>query len=142
MRSLRDLLGADGEVIILYETTQRNVGHWTCIWTNQYGIQFFDPYGLRPDEELRWNTFDETPYLTRLIKADGRPLYYNMHDLQAKHEDVNTCGRHTAMRMRWKRLDHEHYFRVMTSMQPELTPDNVVTMLTYVALNDDAHLLG
>jgi len=138
-RSLRDVMGADQEIILLYETTGQNVGHWTTMWTTPSGIYFFDPYGLHPDQELRWNTFDKTPYLTRLIQQDGRPLYWNQTDLQAKHEDVNTCGRHSAMRLRWKRLSHDQYAHVLQS-KPGLNPDMVVTMLTYVALHDDRHL--
>jgi hypothetical protein len=38
------------------------------------------------------------PYLTKLLRASGRPVYYNTHEFQHDKRSINTCGRHCVVR--------------------------------------------
>ena len=54
LRSLEQLLPRPKDhCIILYET-QPGVGHWVALLKYNGSYEFFDPYGIYPDDELNW----------------------------------------------------------------------------------------
>lgn len=133
---LEDLL-ANGPVVILY-FTHENYGHWTCLFENKQGIQFFDSYGLEPDMELDWEIDDyfrkkykeDVAHLSYLlyefINRTGISIRYNDYPFQAKGKyiiieqdskgkytenkiSIATCGRHVLTRIFNNYLSDDKY---------------------------------
>jgi hypothetical protein len=103
------------------------------------GIEFFDPYGDRPEEQLdelpqsRLEQLDESqPYLTNLMRRSGLPIYYNTHAFQKESGDINTCGRHCVARLMFKDKTLEQYKKIID--KSGLCPDKFVSGLTYVGI--------
>ena len=101
-------------LVILY-TTAPNFGHWTLLHNvlDERGrptIEFFDSYGMKPDDELRFispeyrqETAQTKKELVRLLFGTGLSnISYNEYSFQAPtHPDgtpVNTCGRWIILR--------------------------------------------
>ena len=61
--SIEELLEEFGSVVLLFETVY-NVGHYTCLYYHKDVLHFFDPYGMKPDEELKYATYDKKAYLS------------------------------------------------------------------------------
>lgn len=105
--SIDHLLGASDFVVILVET-EVNSGHWVCLlrYPDRKIIEWFDSYGLYPDDELKYvnlqarQELDElTPELTYLLDACPYQVVYNKTDLQEWKKGINTCGRHVCLRL-------------------------------------------
>ena len=111
LRSLEQLLPRPKDhCIILYET-QPGVGHWVALLKYNGSYEFFDPYGIYPDDELNWipkarrKLLNQSePYLSRLLKRGGKQWVYNRRRYQKISDAVNTCGDHCAHRI--YRLTH------------------------------------
>lgn len=102
---------------ILYET-DHNYGHWTVLFRNRWGIEFFDSYGA-PIDTMIGNLkksypaggAQQKPYLTALIlrslKANGERLHIisNKVALQSSNENITTCGRWAVFRYINRRSD-------------------------------------
>ena len=89
--------------LILYELAK--VGHFTCIFENEEGINFFDPLGFAPDEELKNGAAapdHDFTYLVRLLEYSSKPVIYNNHKLQS--HGTSTCGHWCTIRMMAKKL--------------------------------------
>jgi hypothetical protein len=109
-------------VAVLYET-RKDFGHWTAlIKHNTNTIEFFDPYGLQPDEELKYASYNVRktpdgmlePHLSFLIKSSNYNFIYNKIKLQRWLPEVNTCGRHIALRIKFKNMSLQEYTRLLT----------------------------
>ena len=100
--SIDDLLSNFGAVILLYETKE-NFGHYTALYYNSDNdLEFFDSYGFKPDEELKYATYNldnGIPYLTNLLKKYQKKVVINTRKFQAFKKDMNTCGRWTSVRI-------------------------------------------
>ena len=99
------LFDAKGRCILLFLTNSPTSGHWCCLLKKKEGIEFFDSYGEPPEAQLdevprdRLAQLDEDrPFLTRLLRASGRPVFYNTYPFQKERNDINTCGRHAVVR--------------------------------------------
>ena len=112
MKTLDDLFGGANSVFILLDIFSERepmaqIGHWIvlCLGNND-AIQFFDPYGnsLVKDLELT----GEEPYLQNLLR--GHKVEENRHKYQKESDDVNTCGRHDAVRAVFHFLSNEEYY--------------------------------
>lgn len=94
-------------VVILYQTSE-DFGHWVTLLRRGNTLEFYDSYGLKPDEELDLsNAFHKrvhegkvVPHLSHLMKQDGYRVVYNKERLQKNLADVNSCGRYAALRVR------------------------------------------
>ena len=125
--SLSELFGKDDKVVILYvnEMDANSVtGHW-CLLTrvvhkNKVIIEFLDPYGMMPDEQLsfydeNWkeNSNQDENYLTRLLyEASINPeveIQYNETVLQGSGRNVNTCGRVIGLRAMFYKVPLDKY---------------------------------
>lgn len=142
-KSLKDLLGPNKGVILLYETTSKYAGHWTCVWiSEQNKIMFFDSYGFAPDEEIKYSQYlinsVQKRLLTSLFIKDGRNIEFNKYRLQKWKNKVNTCGRWVALRIRWRHLSHQEFFRLFNNL-PE-SPDFWATILTFLSINNDKEM--
>lgn len=126
-------MGKYGALVLLYQTKQ-NYGHWCCVFKrNNDTIEFFDPYGLFPDDELEFvpnnmrNVLGEDyPHLTWLLYNSGyKKIDYNSKQLQKFKEDVNTCGRHCVVRIMMRNLSIDEYIKFLGK-----DPDKKVLELT------------
>lgn len=91
--------------IILYETKDRS-GHWCMIIKiNKNTMEFFDPYGIDMDTQLRFipenfRYFDTYyPHLSWLVaNSKFNNIISNNYGLQEIRPGVNTCGRWVLLR--------------------------------------------
>lgn len=140
-----DVFGEYDNVIILYRT-KKNYGHWVSLLKYKNTIEYFDPYGEGPDYQLHKSVETVTlqggvpiPKLSYLIKdAQNRLKFnfvYNSVKLQNYHQDVNTCGRHSALRIKLSHMDLHRYITLMINQV--FDPDIIVTYLTYLIIDKD-----
>ena len=137
--SLEQILSPHGSAIVLYQTAPRQ-GHWVAlIRRSNHTLEFYDSYGFRPDEELKFdNSFHLkihggrlTPHLTRLIQDGGWRVIYNKCKLQKNLDDINTCGRYAALRVKWKHIPMKQ-FNDLLLKNKHFNPDFWVSALTYI----------
>lgn len=128
-----------GRAIMLFATESPTVGHWIALMKNGDRIDYFDPYGLKPEETKKWLTQEELevlnedePLLTHLLRASGHKVYYNPYPFQSKKDDINTCGRHAVVRLLFKDMDLDDYKEIVGSTG--MTPDEFVSATTYALL--------
>jgi len=136
MRSIDECFDSKGRCILLFLTSSPTEGHWCCLLNKKKGIEFFDPYGDKPEKQKegvpqsRLEALNERqPYLTKLLRASGRPVYYNTHDFQQDKQSINTCGRHCVVRCLYGPYSLNKYKRIVDASG--LSPDNFVSGLTY-----------
>jgi hypothetical protein len=138
--NIEELLEPFKNFILLYMFKQ-NYGHWCCVLQHPDRIEFFDPYGgnSMPDEELdlinknvRMETNQNYPYLSKLIYESGFPVEYNDYKFQKHAKDIKTCGRHCIVRVLFKDLLLDDYYKFIKILckQYKMTPDQLVTYIT------------
>lgn len=132
LRSADDLFDDKGRCLLLFLTESETEGHWCCLLNKKKGIEFFDPYGDSPEEvkdeipTSRLEALDmDSPYLTRLLRKSGRPVYYNTYKFQKERSDVNTCGRHCVVRLLYAPYSLETYKKIID--KSGLSPDDFVS---------------
>jgi hypothetical protein len=138
--SLEEILEPHGCCIILY-TTRANFGHWVALFrTNpnvKQNLSFFDPYGLKVDEELqianelhlRQHNGEITPHLSALINKGGYNVKSSTYKLQKFLKDTETCGRHVGFRIRMRDIPLKKYVKLLTDNKA-YDPDFWVSALT------------
>jgi hypothetical protein len=136
MRSIKELFDSKGRAILLFPNASPTMGHWCCLINKTDGIEFFDPYGEAPEDQkdglsksrLEQLNIDR-PTLTALLKASGRPVFYNTHQFQQDKGSVATCGRHCAVRLLYAPYSLDKYNAIIKSSG--LSPDDFVAGVTY-----------
>jgi hypothetical protein len=123
----------------LYLTEDRNTGHWVCLIKKDNEIEFFDPYGEKPDDQLKWvgaaKRFEldqDRPLLSKLLRESGYKVIYNKYPFQKDKNDINTCGRHCVSRLLFKDLSLPQYAEMIR--KSGLSPDEFVSRLTFPTL--------
>jgi len=145
MHSVEEILGGTSCACILY-MTKANFGHWTALikdpGAQQGSIEIFDPYGMKPDEELKYipdefkqKSNQERQHLSYIAaddlkKGKIKEIFYNKYPLQSEIENTNTCGRWCAIRCLLKRLSIQEF--VPLFIDQKLPPDAYVTLMTLV----------
>jgi hypothetical protein len=142
-KKIDDILNPYGACIILFESLPR-YGHWCCIFkVNDKLLEFFNPYGGwiegYPDESLnyiplnfRLKSYQYYPYLSILMYNSKYELSYNEYRFQKHNKDIKTCGRWTALRIIFRHLSLNRFYKMIKSLEKELkiNSDEVVTLLT------------
>lgn len=135
IQTLHDLFSGNTEAIALLYQTSRNSGHWVALMFDKQSrkFTFYDSYGIKMDDELKLEDYNHQAHLTRIVQ-NSKNLFHgfdqNNKRMQARVEDVNTCGRYTALRCKYKNLSN-HEFNEMIRPIMLNHPDEVVTMLTF-----------
>ena len=136
LESIDQCLDEKGRCILFFPNMSPTVGHWCCLFRQGKGLMFWDPYGEPPEAQKddmpqsRLEALDiDRPDLTRLLRASGRPVYYNTKDYQEDKASVATCGRHCVVRLLYQPYSEDQYFRIIKSSG--LSPDNFVVGVTY-----------
>ena len=139
MRSIEDAFDNKGRCVMLVPNASPTMGHWVAMIKRPDHIEFFDPYGDAPEEQKeglsqsRLQSLDiDQPYLTKLLRASGKPVYYNTKGFQQDKASVATCGRHAVSRLLYAPYTIDKYDACVR--QSGLSPDNFVSGLTYNAL--------
>ena len=125
LNDLDELLPKDKDYCVVLYEERLDSGHWTALLKYDGVIEHFDPYGVKPDGELKWLTMRQrqslnqaTPYLSNLLNKEDY-IYNNIH-YQDPDSFVNTCGSHVAHRLyRLKNDDMtlEQYYDYMKSIK-------------------------
>lgn len=142
VRHIDELLDHLGRCILLYLTENERTGHWVALIKKGHTMEFFDPYGYFPDsqganlgtpEHINDAFGQNHPRFLELVGNAGYDLRYNDEPLQKEAFDIATCGRHTATRLIFYKLDLPQYHRLMKELSSaeHKDADDVVTQLTY-----------
>ncbi|NCX94087.1 MAG: hypothetical protein EBX40_05380 [Gammaproteobacteria bacterium] len=136
LSSADQLFDAKGRAILLFPNAAPTVGHWTALIKKRDGIEFFDPYGDAPEAQkdgLSQSRLEQLniayPTLTNLLRASGKPVYYNTHAFQSSKPSVATCGRHAAVRLFYAPYNLDKYKAAIDSSG--LSADDFVSGVTF-----------
>jgi hypothetical protein len=137
LRNINEMFDAKGRAILLFPNVSPTSGHWTCLINRPNKIEFFDSYGDAPDTaqkdgmtKSRLEMLDvERPYLTRLLRASGKPVFYNNRQFQKEAGNVATCGRHCCVRLLYAPYSIDKYNKIIESSG--MSPDDFVSGITY-----------
>ncbi|MEM3062117.1 MAG: hypothetical protein QW303_01035 [Nitrososphaerota archaeon] len=104
-------------ILLLYEV-KHHKGHWTALIFHKHRkiIEFFDPYGLQPDEQKFFipKNFWLNSFLRRLLfkfmltHPDWK-VEYNEVPLQEWDKNISTCGRWVGVRIFFRKLPLEKF---------------------------------
>jgi len=105
--TIDDLLPKPRDFRIILIEDSINRGHWCAILKYDKTIEWFNPYGIRPDAQKNLlgkitNIMlgQERDYMTELMeKSKGYKLIYNKKKLQKLKAGINTCGRWIILRI-------------------------------------------
>lgn len=135
--SAEELFDEKGRAILLFPNSSPTSGHWTCLINHPKYIEFLDPYGSPPDTDQkdglsnsRLKQLDiEKPYLTRLLRASGKPVFYNNHAFQSSSPSVASCGKHCVVRLLYAPYSLDKYGAIIK--KSGMSADNFVCGLVY-----------
>lgn len=137
LSNIEEMFDAKGRAILLYPNISPTAGHWTALINKKNGIETFDSYGDAPDTEQRGGISKgrleqmdiEKPYLTKLLRASGKPVYYNNKAFQSSSPDVANCGRHCVVRLLYAPYSLDKYDSIIK--KSGMSPDDFVTAITF-----------
>ena len=139
---IKEVIGSHNACIVLFPVKSSTNGHWICILyhpdTNT--IEHFDPYGFSPDTELKYSSDPETRQnllmrFYNLAKSEGYNVVFNPYRFQKLKDGINTCGKHSSIRARFRYLTIEQYKKLMLNQSND--PDYLVSILTFITLKDN-----
>ena len=126
--SVDEIFGGKRKVIILYLLQSDTVGHWTCLFLNQDGINFFDPYGVQPDYEFelldkqkRIRLNQEQDYLKNMLE----PYTVIYNNIKYQDKGTATCGCFVSHRLHYSHLNDPQYLSIFTKTNER--PDEIVS---------------
>ena len=133
--TLEDLFQGKKCLLLLYETNL-NVGHWVCLLSKPKEVEFFDPYGIEPDNQLIFTNLKfrkendmDFPYLSSLLLKDPREIVYNNKRLQLMNEYIETCGYWCGYRMNRYKLSIDEFTDLFKGI-PRDEKDDAILQVT------------
>lgn len=136
-KTLGQILGKSGKAIILFLNSE-NHGHWCCLYLNSKGLNFFDSYGNKPDDQYKFIPNHIAKALNGSLKrltsmlynaAHNVPIEYNEYELQDySDKKVATCGRWCIVRLLYPEITVDDFQKIFTGKA--IKPDDMVTYLT------------
>ena len=134
---INDLFESTTQVIILYLLHSKDSGHWTTLFLNAHGINFFDSYGCDMDKwinrlsnEKLQNYKEQRNRLHHLLKNYN--VIYNNVELQAK--DTQTCGMFVSHRLNSSNMSEKKYIDTYF-LNSNKSPDVIVAEYCLKKLN-------
>ena len=125
LNDLDELLPKDKDYCVVLYEERLDLGHWTALSKYDGVFEHFDPYGVKPDNQLKWLSMRQrhslnqaTPYLSNLLKKEDY-IYNNVH-YQDPDSFVNTCCSHVAhrlYRLTYQDMTLEEYYRHMKTIK-------------------------
>ena len=141
-KSIKQLLGKEGFVVLLLQTVNVASGHFVAITENtQTGkIRYFDSYGFSPLLEIQeYVPFDNKNYPNYLVRLfRDVDFEYNKIDYQSKHPGVSTCGRWASIACKLRNLSLlqiRELFKGNSNAWLQ-DSDNVACMLTMLPIHN------
>jgi hypothetical protein len=144
MNHIDEAFDALGRCIFLFLTTGPTTGHWLTMFKRKEGIEYFDSYGERPEEQRKWvepDMLEELgegePYLMNLLRSSGYRVYSSTVPYQSDRSDVATCGRWAVARLICKDFSNKQFYdlvREQMRAQDLKSPDDWVALFTYEQL--------
>ena len=121
--------------IILYEFEPYS-GHWSLLLNtvDEEGlpaIEFFDSYGMLPDQVMKVVKKTHNPKVVRWLLKNAKNVAYNNHRYQGAGGAIQTCGRHCVNRYLMKHLSSDEYYKKMKQLKDDtgLNYDELVCIL-------------
>jgi hypothetical protein len=68
-------------------------------------------------------------------QEEGYNVIHNPYRFQRLEDNINTCGKHSAIRCRFRYLKIDEYAKLMLKQSQD--PYFIVTMLTFITLRDN-----
>lgn len=134
--NINDLLGKNNKCVILYRNSL-NYGHWCCLFKNKKGINFFDSYGNKPDEILKFVPNDvneelkqDHKKLLQLLYKSKYNICFNQYKLQKLEKYINTCGRWVVFRLLNSDLTEDEFKDLFKNRK--YSPDELITELVKI----------
>lgn len=135
VNKVEDILVND-TAIILYQT-KRNEGHFITINKRGNILEFFDSYGEIEDESLKQALFNlrlhqgkMVSHLKFMAENSGLKIVYNRVQLQRFSSHINTCGRYSALFVRYKDMGMNRFVKLFQGNKEN--NDFIVTALTII----------
>lgn len=136
--NLDDALGEYGALVLLYQTLNKNYGHWTCVFkVDDNTVECFDSYGILVDDEMNFVpehfrniNYKKFRHLTNLLYDSGYKVIYNEYPLQAESTSddvINSCGRWVSCRIALRDMPQQEFAKFFLKFDD---PDLFVTYLT------------
>lgn len=126
---LEDLLP---KCVLLYKT-EKNRGHWCCIYENGNTITFFDSYGFIIDSQLNFvspmlskKLNGKHKRLLKMLYESKRPIEYNQYQLQGFSPHIQTCGRWVIVRLEYPSVSVDDFYKAFTKYG---NPDETIVLL-------------
>ena len=137
--NLQDLFQDTNCLLLLYET-KLNTGHWVCLLSKPNEVEFFDPYGIEPDNQLLFTHIKfrkendmDYPYLTDLLLKDPRNIIYNNKRLQMMTPNIETCGYWCGFRMNKYDLGLDEFTNIFKGVPRESKDDAIVQVANKIS---------
>ncbi len=135
------VIGPTNRAILLFPTEAGSVnGHYLCLiyYKDIKTLLHFDSYGLDVQAELKYSTSRHVQrntlgYLYNKLRGYGYKVIFNTYRFQQMVNNVNTCGRHISLRLRFHYLNNNEYAKLMLNQSN--SPDYIVTIITLLKLD-------
>lgn len=135
IKSVDQLMSGVNSAFILFDVVadgqQEPIGHWNVVIRNDHGVSVYDPYGLSLSQDLVLT--GEPPYL-EMILGSGPPIEDSKFKHQKFKDELNTCGRHTAVRSVFWFMTNAQYndFVIVPLARDRIVkdPDAFVSLMT------------
>ena len=136
-------IGPTNQTLLLFPTQEGSPdGHWISLIYRQSTrtIEHWDSYGLSPQAELQYSTSRHVKsntlgYLYRKAESQGYKVIWNPYRFQVMANGINVCGRMASMRNRFHYLTIEQMKKLWLNRKE--SPDYLVTILTFMSLNEE-----
>ena len=139
---IMDIIGENGACIVLFPVKSSTNGHWIAILYHEETntIEHFDPYGFSWNVELSYSRDPITQQnilgqLYESAQQRGYKVIYNPYRFQQLKDGINTCGKHSSIRCRFRYLNIDQYKKLMIGQSQD--PDYLVSILTFITLRDN-----
>jgi hypothetical protein len=143
-RDIDELLNPYDCTVICYLTGSMEYGHWTCLFKNQKGINYFDSYGKPPDNPLDYKSInpdvrkmshEDYCHLLEMLEEctkEGNRVFYNQFKYQDNNPMTATCGRWCLSRILLKDKTTKQFHKIIQECCSieKCSPDELVVMLT------------
>ena len=140
----KELFAKNPRIGMFWETESATVGHFDCLlYKNENGaesIEFFDSYGFSIDKVFDFSEYDKrlfnnnNPLRTLIADAinQGVKFKYNTVKFQSYANQIATCGRYAALRLRFYDLSLEQFqaFLQEGTKRAHRNYDELVTSMT------------
>ena len=134
--------GQIDSVFILIQPEGENIGHWVTLGSNEYGIFYYDPYGIDIEQDAK---IAQSNRLLDLLMSTSDLVDVNkfMHQKFGTNDGhvINTCGRHDSVRAFFSYMTNEEYnqkiIMPLIIRKKVKNPDIVVNLLTAFLSDSD-----